>query len=69
MALSGLGAMPCLSPECAPKRTTDPYSANFSEMIHELLPLTKTIDRLVAPKRTRSFRMPHLITLGKRALR
>jgi hypothetical protein len=25
---------------------TDPYSANFSEMIYELLPFTKTIDRL-----------------------
>ncbi|MEY2542063.1 MAG: hypothetical protein QOI22_1665 [Verrucomicrobiota bacterium] len=58
MALFGHSATSALSPVCAAKRTsadqsefwvsrdvTDPYSANFFEMIHELRPLTKTIDQ------------------------
>jgi hypothetical protein len=61
LAHFGPTAMPSLIPECSAKadsrpstlnsglaHVTDPYSAIFIEFIHELLPLTKTIDRLSA---------------------
>jgi hypothetical protein len=41
-----------VGPTLGSRDVTDPYSASFVGMIHELWPIAKTIDRLAARRAT-----------------